>query len=237
MNPNDLPKQYDPKAAQDRWYAFWLERGYFHADPASGKPPFCMVIPPPNVTGALHLGHYAGSLRTRLALQGRVAQTLLVADLQALTDNAGRAARVADHVFEVVLDYLAVGIDPARTTIAVQSRLPALAELTMLYLNLVTVARLERNPTVKEEIEQRGFAAHIQVGVLLSGKADARQVLRRGTRPHRQRMLRAKRVPGAANCVLNLRGHRQCLEREAHPACGIPCRFDLAAIEALERIV
>jgi tryptophanyl-tRNA synthetase len=117
-------------------------------------------------TGVLHLGHYAGSLRTRLALQGRCNQTLLIADLQALTDSSGRASQVAAHVDEVALDYLAAGIDPSLTTIAVQSRLPALAELTVLYLNLVTVARLERNPTVKAEIEARGFDRDIPVGFL-----------------------------------------------------------------------
>lgn len=117
-------------------------------------------------TGTLHLGHYAGSLRTRVALQGRCAQTLLIADLQALTDTSGRASHVAEHVEEVALDYLAAGIDPALTDIAVQSRLPALAELTVLYLNLVTVARLERNPTVKAEIELRGFARDIPAGFL-----------------------------------------------------------------------
>ena len=117
-------------------------------------------------TGRLHLGHYAGSLQTRLALQGRCAQTVLVADLQALTDNAGRPAHVAAHVREVVSDYLAVGLDPAQTTIAVQSRLPALAELTVLYLNLVSVARLERNPTVGAEIEMRAFARDIPAGFL-----------------------------------------------------------------------
>jgi tryptophanyl-tRNA synthetase len=117
-------------------------------------------------TGPLHLGHYAGSLRSRLALQGRSAQTLLIADLQALTDLSGRADFVARRVPEVALDYLAVGIDPALTTIAVQSRLPALAELTVLYLNLVTVARLERNPTVKAEVEARGFARDIPAGFL-----------------------------------------------------------------------
>jgi tryptophanyl-tRNA synthetase len=122
-------------------------------------------------TGVLHLGHYAGSLCTRVALQGRCAQTLLVADLQALTDTSGRAAHggpahVAAHVEEVALDYLAAGIDPALTTIAVQSSLPALAELTVLYLNLVTVARLERNPTVKAEVELRGFARDIPAGFL-----------------------------------------------------------------------
>ena len=117
-------------------------------------------------TGLLHLGHYAGSLRTRVALQGRCTQTLLIADLQALTDSSGRSAHVAEHVEEVALDYLAAGIDPALTTIAVQSRLPALAELTVLYLNLVTVARLERNPTVKAEVEMRGFARDIPAGFL-----------------------------------------------------------------------
>jgi tryptophanyl-tRNA synthetase len=117
-------------------------------------------------TGALHLGHYAGSLRTRVTLQGRCAQTLLIADLQALTDASSRASQVAAHVDEVALDYLAAGIDPALTTIAVQSRLPALSELTVLYLNLVTVARLERNPTVKAEIELRRFARDIPAGFL-----------------------------------------------------------------------
>ena len=117
-------------------------------------------------TGSLHLGHYAGSLRSRLELQGRCEQTLLIADLQALTDSSGRAAHVARHVPEVALDYLAVGIDPQQTTIAVQSRLPALSGLTMLYLNLVTVARLERNPTVKAEVELRGFERDIPAGFL-----------------------------------------------------------------------
>ena len=114
----------------------------------------------------MHLGHYAGSLRSRLDLQGRCIQTLLIADLQALTDSSGRAAHVARHVLEVALDYLAIGIDPALTTIAVQSRLSALSELTMLYLNLVTVARLERNPTVKAEIDLRGFERDIPAGFL-----------------------------------------------------------------------
>jgi len=117
-------------------------------------------------TGSLHLGHYAGSLRSRLALQGRCEQTLLIADLQALTDSSGRAGHVAQQVTEVALDYLAIGIDPAQTTIAVQSQLGALAELTVLYLNLVTVARLERNPTVKAEVELRGFERDIPAGFL-----------------------------------------------------------------------
>jgi tryptophanyl-tRNA synthetase len=117
-------------------------------------------------TGALHLGHYAGSLRSRVELQEAHDQTILVADLQALTDNAGRAAHVRANVLEVVLDYLAVGIDPALTAIALQSGLPALTELTVLYLNLVTVARLERNPTVKAEIALRGFERDMPAGFL-----------------------------------------------------------------------
>ena len=118
-------------------------------------------------TGPLHLGHYVGSLRNRVLLQHRHDQTVLVADLQALTDNTGRAADIQRNVREVVLDYLAVGIDPSLTTIALQSAMPELAELTVLYLNLVTVARLERNPTVKAEIEMRGFARDIPAGFLM----------------------------------------------------------------------
>ena len=118
-------------------------------------------------TGPLHLGHYAGSLRNRVGLQHSHDQTILIADLQALTDHAGRAADVRRNVLELVLDYLAVGIDPAVTTIALQSAIPELAELTVLYLNLVTVARLERNPTVRAEVEQRGFRRDIPAGFLV----------------------------------------------------------------------
>ena len=140
------------------------------ASTADAPRPDDVVLTGDRPTGVLHLGHYAGSLSTRVALQGRCAQTLLIADLQALTDASSRssvgAPPVSTHVEEVALDYLAAGIDPALTTIAVQSRLPALAELTVLYLNLVTVARLERNPTVKAEVELRGFARDIPAGFL-----------------------------------------------------------------------
>jgi tryptophanyl-tRNA synthetase len=118
-------------------------------------------------TGPLHLGHFAGSLRTRLALQYAHDQTILIADLQALTDNAGRPVDVRRQVMELALDYLAVGIDPNATSIALQSGIPELAELTVLYLNLVTVARLERNPTVREEIALRGFGRAIPAGFLV----------------------------------------------------------------------
>lgn len=117
-------------------------------------------------TGPLHLGHYAGSLANRLRLQRLCRQFVLIADLQALTDNAGDPGRVNRNVMEVALDYLAIGIDPAHSAIALQSAMPELAELTMLYLNLVTVARLERNPTVRDEIRQRGFARDLPAGFL-----------------------------------------------------------------------
>jgi tryptophanyl-tRNA synthetase len=117
-------------------------------------------------TGPLHLGHYVGSLRNRVELQHTHQQYVLLADAQAITDNADDLAKVRRYVTEVALDYLAVGIDPGVSTICVQSALPALAELTLLYLNFVTVARLERNPTIKDEIQARGFGRDIPAGFL-----------------------------------------------------------------------
>lgn len=127
-------------------------------------------------TGALHLGHYVGSLKTRVALQDSHRQFVLVADTQAMTDHAHDPDKVRRNVLEVVLDYLAVGIDPEKTTIALQSGLPALAELTLMYLNLVTVARLERNPTIKEEIQLRGFGRDIPAGFLCYPVAQAADI-------------------------------------------------------------
>ena len=118
-------------------------------------------------TGPLHLGHYAGSLATRVQLQHVHTTYILIADLQALTDHADRPEEIRHNVIEVALDYLAVGIDPAASTIVVQSGVPELAELTGYFLNLVTVARLERNPTVKGEIRQKGFGAEIPAGFLI----------------------------------------------------------------------
>lgn len=118
-------------------------------------------------TGPLHLGHYAGSLRQRVALQREHATYVLIADLQALTDHFDTPAAVRDNVLEVTLDYLAVGLDPDVATIVVQSQVPELAELTVYLLNLVTVARLQRNPTVKDEMRQKGFAAEVPAGFLV----------------------------------------------------------------------
>jgi tryptophanyl-tRNA synthetase len=115
-------------------------------------------------TGPLHLGHYVGSLANRVELQREYLTYVLIADVQALTDHAEEPELVRRNVLEVALDYLAVGIDPAVATIVVQSGIPELAELTVYYLNLVTVARLGRNPTVKEEMQQKGFGADVPAG-------------------------------------------------------------------------
>ncbi|WP_421833514.1 tryptophan--tRNA ligase [Acinetobacter baumannii] len=127
-------------------------------------------------TGQLHLGHFVGSLRSRVGLQDSHHQHLLLADAQALTDNADNPDKVRRNILEVALDYIAVGIDPTKTTICVQSCLPALNELTMLYLNFVTVARLERNPTIKSEIQMRGFERDIPAGFLCYPVAQAADI-------------------------------------------------------------
>ena len=117
-------------------------------------------------TGCLHLGHYVGSLQQRLALQKEFSQTILIADLQALTDNGFNPKKVSDNILNLIADYLAVGIDPERSTICLQSALPALSELTMYYSNLVSVSRLYRNPTVKSEIENKQFGNSVPAGFL-----------------------------------------------------------------------
>ncbi|MDR2035587.1 MAG: tryptophan--tRNA ligase [Coriobacteriales bacterium] len=120
-------------------------------------------------SGQLHLGHYVGSLKNRLALQesGDYTCYVLIADVQALTDHFMNPQKVAESVHEVALDYLAVGLDPARTTIAIQSQIPVIAELTIFYLNLVSLARVERNPTVKAELATKGFGAAVPCGFVV----------------------------------------------------------------------
>lgn len=117
-------------------------------------------------TGPLHLGHFVGSLRNRVKYQHEYKQYVMLADAQALTDNMDDIDKVHRNVVEVALDYLAVGIDPKLSTIFIQSQVPELTELAFYYLNLVTVARLERNPTVKEEIRLRDFERDIPAGFL-----------------------------------------------------------------------
>ena len=118
-------------------------------------------------TGPLHLGHYVGSLKNRLELQHTATQYVMIADAQALTDNAHDPQKVRDNVLQVALDYLAVGIDPTKTTIFIQSLIPQLPELTLYYLNLVTWNRLKHNPTVKQEIVQKGFGENIPAGFMI----------------------------------------------------------------------
>lgn len=127
-------------------------------------------------TGPLHLGHYAGSLRNRLKYQDTHRQFVMLADTQALTDNIGNIGKVRESVLDVAMDYLAVGIDPEKTNICVQSHLPALAELSLLYLNFVSVGRLQRNPTVKEEVRARGFEQSIPAGFLCYPAAQAADI-------------------------------------------------------------
>ena len=119
-------------------------------------------------TGKLHLGHYVGSLRNRVAMQnsGKYISYIFISDLQAFTDNARNPEKIRRNIIEVALDYLAVGIDPSKSVIFVQSQIPELAELTIYYMNLVTLGRLQRNPTVKEEIQQKGFEKSVPVGFL-----------------------------------------------------------------------
>lgn len=115
-------------------------------------------------TGQLHLGHFVGSLQNRVRLQDEYDTYVLIADVQALTDNFEHPEKLRANIFEVALDYLAVGLDPAKVKIVVQSMVPELTELTIYFMNLVTVATLERNPTVKEEIKQRNFVKGVPVG-------------------------------------------------------------------------
>ena len=118
-------------------------------------------------TGRLHIGHYVGSLRRRVELQDSGTYDkifIFIADAQALTDNMDNPEKVRQNVVEVALDYLSVGLDPARSTLFIQSQIPELCELTFYYMDLVTVSRLQRNPTVKAEIQMRNFEANIPVG-------------------------------------------------------------------------
>ena len=118
-------------------------------------------------TGRLHIGHYVGSLRNRVALQnegGYEKMFVFIADAQALTDNIDNPEKVRQNVIEVALDYLACGLDPERVTLFIQSQIPELCELSFYFMDLVSVSRLQRNPTVKTEIQMRGFQSSIPVG-------------------------------------------------------------------------
>lgn len=117
-------------------------------------------------TGPLHLGHFVGSLQSRVKLQNSCDQFVMLADTQALTDNADNPEKVRKAILQVAIDYLSIGIDPKKTTILIQSAIPELAELNLYFLNLVTLARLQRNPTIKDEMKQKGYGANVPVGFL-----------------------------------------------------------------------
>ncbi|KAA9122763.1 tryptophan--tRNA ligase [Streptococcus agalactiae] len=129
-------------------------------------------------TGKLHIGHYVGSLKNRVLLQNEGSYTLFVflADQQALTDHAKDPQTIVESIGNVALDYLAVGLDPNKSILFIQSQIPELAELSMYYMNLVSLARLERNPTVKTEIAQKGFGESIPAGFLVYPVAQAADI-------------------------------------------------------------
>ncbi|MDN6899995.1 tryptophan--tRNA ligase [Oenococcus sicerae] len=138
-------------------------------------------------TGKLHIGHYVGSLKNRVVMQnsGDYDPFVMIADTQAFTDNARDPKKIRDSLTEVALDYLAVGLDPKKTTIFVQSQIKGLFELTSYYMNLVTVARLQRNPTVKAEIQQKSFGESIPAGFFTYPVSQAADIT----------IFRAKKVP------------------------------------------
>jgi len=128
-------------------------------------------------TGRLHLGHYVGSLKNRTALQDEYDLFVMMANVQALTDNFNKSQKVRDSIAEVVKDNLAVGVDPKKATIFVQSQVPEIAELTIFFLNLVSLSRLKLNPTVKDEMKQKGFGDEVPVGFLIYPISQAADIL------------------------------------------------------------
>jgi len=129
-------------------------------------------------TGRLHLGHFVGSIQNRVKLQNEADQSFyMIADIQGLTDNANNPQKIRDNVIEVALDNLACGVDPKKTIIFIQSEIPEIAELTVLFLNLVTLARLKRNPTVKDEMKQKGFGENVPAGFLVYPVSQAADIL------------------------------------------------------------
>lgn len=129
-------------------------------------------------TGKLHIGHYVGSIQNRLKLQDTADRAFyMIADVQALTDNAENPEKVRNNVIEVALDNLACGLDPRKTTMFIQSQVPEIAELTIFFMNLVTLARLKRNPTVKNEMKQKNFGDDVPVGFLMYPVSQAADIL------------------------------------------------------------
>src|SRR3990167_5239019 len=132
-------------------------------------------------TGPLHIGHYVGTLKSRVDMQEEYEPYIMVADAQAITDNFGDIAKVRNNIFEVVCDYLAVGIDPRKSHIFIQSCLPELPELTMYFLNVVSIQRIGHNPTVKAEIRSRGYFDSVPAGFYLYPIYQVADILAFGT--------------------------------------------------------
>ena len=128
-------------------------------------------------SGKLHLGHYIGTLENRVKLQDEYETFIMQADVQALTDNFDNPDKVRESVYQVALDNLAVGLDPSKSVLFVQSQIPELAELTVYFMNLVSLARLQRNPTVKSEMKQKGFGANVPVGFVNYPLSEAADIL------------------------------------------------------------
>ena len=128
-------------------------------------------------TGKLHLGHFVGSIQNRIKLQEKYSCYYMIADVQALTDNYDNPQKVRDNVLGVAMDNLAVGLSPKKTTFFIQSQVPEIAELTVIFLNLVTLARLKRNPTVKAEMKQKDFGENVPVGFLVYPVSQAADIL------------------------------------------------------------
>jgi tryptophanyl-tRNA synthetase len=129
-------------------------------------------------TGKLHLGHFVGSIQNRIKLQNEADESYyMIADVQALTDNASNPSKVSENVIEVILDNLACGLDPKKTHFFIQSMIPEIAEMTVFFLNLVTLARLKRNPTVKDEMNQKGFGEDVPAGFLSYPVSQAADIL------------------------------------------------------------
>lgn len=142
------------------------------------KPSKTRVLTGDRPTGRLHLGHYVGSIKNRLALQESTDEAFyMIADIQALTDNFATPEKVHDNVIEVAMDNLACGLDPKKTSFFIQSQIPEIAELTVMFLNLVTVARLKRNPTVKNEMNQKGYGEDVPAGFLSYPVSQAGDIL------------------------------------------------------------
>lgn len=128
-------------------------------------------------TGKLHLGHYFGSLENRVQMQNEMEQFIIIADIQAMTDNWENPSILQENIFNITCDYLSCGIDPNKSTIFIQSMIPEIAELTVFFMNLVTVSRLQRNPTVKSEIQQKGFESILPVGFFVYPISQAADIL------------------------------------------------------------